>query len=182
MLRLRTAGLVRGNPLRPGGRGTPPHRQSGILERRRLLDRAAQGHRPLTRSSLVRKAMFMPGFAPGTGGLIIDRRFRSLRGSLRRPRSPPRPAPAPLLRRLPEGVEDGRRGFENRFWVSVFSYERDYSAIVRGPSGLPQGSPGPRARGRLGKAPRPFWMHGIAGDDPFPFYNCPFFPRKPGTR
>ncbi|HUW41406.1 MAG TPA: elongation factor P maturation arginine rhamnosyltransferase EarP [Rectinemataceae bacterium] len=34
-----------------------------------------------TRSGLVRKWMFMPGFSEGTGGLIIDRRFREARES-----------------------------------------------------------------------------------------------------
>jgi uncharacterized repeat protein (TIGR03837 family) len=82
----------------------------------------------LTRSSLVKKAMFLPGFTAKTGGLIIDPAFaaarsRALRDTgcveLRRELLSRVGHPGELLPDLAE-----------RFWVSVFSYERDYSRIV----------------------------------------------------
>jgi uncharacterized repeat protein (TIGR03837 family) len=94
----------------------------------------------LTRSPAVAKLLFMPGFTAKTGGLILDRDFMEGRALFSSPsrqpervrllgdiaakreasalRSPTAPAPS-----TPEGAE-------GRFWLSVFSYERDYARIV----------------------------------------------------
>ncbi len=103
----------------------------------------------LTRSSSVRKAMYMPGFEEGTGGLVIDRDFKRAlelassgpgRTELRRD----------MLARIAAGASaeagaasaaghsiGGAAGPDfdpadapDRFWVAVFGYERDYSRIV----------------------------------------------------
>lgn len=85
----------------------------------------------LTRSSQVRKLNFLPGFTPGTGGLVLDRDFMESRalalqpetrlslrkevlGSLGRANSPISP---------PERAEEG-------FWFSVFTYERCFDTLV----------------------------------------------------
>jgi len=87
-----------------------------------------------TRSGLVKKRIFMPGFADGTGGLVIDRSFRAALEKWRALRdAAARGAPgacaalsaarADLARRagieLPPGAEAG-------FWVPIFSYEHEY--------------------------------------------------------
>jgi uncharacterized repeat protein (TIGR03837 family) len=79
----------------------------------------------LTRSSRVAKAMFHPGFNPGTGGLILDPPFVAAlelaasqdgRETLRREiLAAPAPAAATAV---------------GAFWTLVFSYERDYSRVV----------------------------------------------------
>jgi uncharacterized repeat protein (TIGR03837 family) len=78
----------------------------------------------LTRSPLVQKAMFLPGFEEGTGGLIMDRNFEATlqeaatdRLSLRREVLAQVGAASPC-------------DYLGRFWVAVFSYERDYSRII----------------------------------------------------
>ena len=85
-----------------------------------------------TRSGLVKKWMFMPGFSDGTGGLIIDRGFREARERWRDPalsneeRGEQR---RDLALRFGSGAALAP-GDERRYWVSVFSYERDYGRIV----------------------------------------------------
>lgn len=57
----------------------------------------------LTRSSVVRKHLFLPGFTAATGGLILDRAFMEARS---------------------------RRARAERYRILVFGYERDYARIV----------------------------------------------------
>jgi len=80
-----------------------------------------------TRSPLVRKAMFMPGFRSGTGGLLQDTSFCGLleacsshesRLTVRRT----------LCREL--GWQAALPPEAAAFWVLVFSYEHDFSSIV----------------------------------------------------
>jgi uncharacterized repeat protein (TIGR03837 family) len=82
----------------------------------------------LTRSPSVAKLLFMPGFTARTGGLILDRDFMEARA---RYASPARLAGR---RSLLEGLGPATAGLpqkaEERFWVSVFSYERDYARVV----------------------------------------------------
>ena len=92
----------------------------------------------LTRSSLVKKAFFMPGFTAKTGGLVIDPAFRAAREAWLEGQSPalggqsPKPegqSPRLVLAAgagLPLRPEDA-----DRFWVTVFSYEHAYGSIVR---------------------------------------------------
>jgi uncharacterized repeat protein (TIGR03837 family) len=70
----------------------------------------------LTRSPLVRKVNFMPGFSPRTGGLIIDPDFSRAQGSTKKD----------CAAELALGP-----GAEASFWVTVFTYERDFSALTR---------------------------------------------------
>jgi uncharacterized repeat protein (TIGR03837 family) len=84
----------------------------------------------LTRSPSVAKALFMPGFTARTGGLILDRDFMEARARYASPsRLPERRA---FLESL--GSAAPRTGLspkaEERFWISVFSYERDYARVV----------------------------------------------------
>jgi len=75
----------------------------------------------LTRSPLVKKSIFMPGFVPGTGGLVEDAAFRSVIGACT----------------TSEGklaVRKGLPGMSDKdtsaFWFLVFSYEHDFTSIV----------------------------------------------------
>jgi len=79
-----------------------------------------------TRSGLVRKSFFMPGFAPGTGGLILDPGFREARARFLDPAT----RGAARLKALKAAGFEPEPGEGERFWVSVFSYERDYGRIV----------------------------------------------------
>ncbi len=72
-------------------------------------------HPSLTRLPLVRKAFFLPGFVPGTGGLIADRRPGEGRRTL-------------LERLLPDPSAAG--DLEGRFWIPVFSYETHFDGLV----------------------------------------------------
>lgn len=97
----------------------------------------------LTRSSSVRKHMFMPGFTEATGGLVMDGPFMA---SLERYAGEDRfRERIGLLSRLGETgalilgenvasrANDTNESIEfaaNRFWVPLFSYERDYGPIV----------------------------------------------------
>jgi len=78
----------------------------------------------LTRSPLVRKAMFLPGFEEGTGGLVMDRDFETTlhvattdSSSLRREVLAHIGAASPC-------------DYLDRFWLTIFSYEHDYSRII----------------------------------------------------
>jgi uncharacterized repeat protein (TIGR03837 family) len=82
----------------------------------------------LTRSALVRKAIFLPGFAKGTGGLILDPSFSAARGRALRDTGRTGLRRGLLSRVGPPG--DLPPDLAERFWIAVFSYERDYARIV----------------------------------------------------
>jgi len=92
---------------------------------------AAEFHRmpSLTRSPLVRKHMFMPGFEAGTGGLILDRAFMDARARCS-DAAGRRETRRCLARRLRLALPDAVPGLADRFWLLVFGYERDYGRIV----------------------------------------------------
>jgi len=79
----------------------------------------------LTRSPDVRKHIFMPGFTPATGGLILDGAFMA---ALRRYGEPS--TRAGERRELAARAGFDAAGLEGRYWVVVFGYERDYGHIV----------------------------------------------------
>ncbi len=88
----------------------------------------------LTRSPVVKKAMFFPGFTAATGGLVVDESFARSR---RRVSSDD--GRAALRREFLERLEArgtavdpaaAGEGAADRFWICVFAYERDYSRIV----------------------------------------------------
>lgn len=84
----------------------------------------------LTRSPLVRKHMFMPGFTAETGGLILDRQFIAALAQAgdHQARRAARAGLIDLLRLAPQ--PDPGTAPEQLFWIVVFGYERDYSRIV----------------------------------------------------
>ncbi len=119
-----------------------------------------------TRSGRVKKALFMPGFARGTGGLILDRRFVAAREAFldeaRRPAlrtalldaiaaqggrssgagaAGPSSAASGPLASAGQAIAGGetetprtaaaRAATAEAFWVTVFTYERDFAATVR---------------------------------------------------
>lgn len=114
-----------------------------------------------TRSPLVKKHIFMPGFTPATGGLIIDPEFRLAMDAWGEAKAAGRQAlaraRAVLLPRLALAAEAGPKDdaaaepraavaggnaagpsrsrfnpseLAARFWLSIFSYERDYGPFV----------------------------------------------------
>jgi uncharacterized repeat protein (TIGR03837 family) len=152
----------------------------------------------LTRSSSVRKAMFLPGFAAGTGGLVIDRSFAASRdrassekgrAELRRellarsgatgasgPAAAPSGAAALRGASLPEDAV-------GRFWVSVFSYERDYSRIVADLAAFARDCLRGEGRGLLaivaaGKSRGCFLKAWARAGEPFPALELPFLPQE----
>jgi uncharacterized repeat protein (TIGR03837 family) len=138
-------------------------------------DFAVEFHRlpSLTRSAKVRKAMFMPGFASGTGGLIIDRRFRALRDAYRDEKQRPALRRA-LLDRI--GAQGGNRT-ERAFWVSVFCYERDFSGIVRDLASFHRETP-VFALVAAGRSAGPFMDAWNRAGKPFPAFSLPFLPQE----
>jgi hypothetical protein len=74
----------------------------------------------LTRSALVRKVNFMPGFTDKTGGLILDGAPASANVALVGGGTPAEGSDAPVL------CGDRKKPFT----VLVFSYERDFSTIA----------------------------------------------------
>ena len=103
---------------------------------------AAEFHRmpSLTRSPLVRKHMFMPGFEAGTGGLILDRAFMDARARCS-DAAGRRETRRCLARRLRLALPDAVPGLADRFWRLVFGYERDYGRIVEDIADFGRGTP-----------------------------------------
>lgn len=128
-----------------------------------------------TRSALVKKTFFMPGFTAKTGGLLVDRRFRDAlgrwagakaadRGRLRRDL-----AKTAGLAIVP--------GHEDRFWLCVFSYERDYSRIVADLTAFNAERP-LLALVASGRSEACFVAAWEAGGRPFPLLRLPFLPQE----
>lgn len=87
--------------------------------------------RSATRSGLVHKYLFMPGFTPNSGGLIMDQRFLA---DLRRWEAA-RSRASLFDERLKLARELGLRELEHiagSRWIALFGYERDYSSIMEG--------------------------------------------------
>jgi len=84
----------------------------------------------LTRSPLVRKAMFLPGFGPETGGLILDGSFVRARA-----RAASENGRVDLRRKLLKKLGADAASLQSAvavgsFWTTVFGYERDYYRVV----------------------------------------------------
>ena len=77
-----------------------------------------------TRSALVKKVNFMPGFTEKTGGLVIDSEFASSLNDKNSALS--------RLKDCPEykGIEDAVLN-ENVTCISLFTYKRDLSPVIR---------------------------------------------------
>ena len=86
----------------------------------------------MTRSPLVRKAVFMPGLEPGTGGLIQDRAFSDLVTACSTVDGLYAARRIALDALSPSGPTQLPPGFDPAaaFWFLAFSYEHDFTAIV----------------------------------------------------
>jgi len=138
---------------------------------------AADLHRmpSLTRSSLARKALFLPGFSPGTGGLLMDRAFAA---ALERAREEDgRRALRRRLLGLLGSAGTGPGAAEEGFWVCVFSYERDYSRIVADLEAFGGDRP-ILALVAAGKSQACFRRAWEARGSPFPASFLPFLPQE----
>jgi uncharacterized repeat protein (TIGR03837 family) len=130
----------------------------------------------LTRSQYVRKHMFMPGFTPKTGGLILDRRFLRIREHYS---DPARVSEYRALLIETLGIDPGSLpvDFENCFWMLVFGYERDYSRIIEDIASFGMKSPILVfvANGKSSPCFMDSWQR--AGR-PFPTLPLPFLPQE----
>jgi len=137
----------------------------------------------LTRSPFVKKAIFLPGFADGTGGLLMDGSFARARSraSSESGRSAMR---RELLARLgsspsgplfPAGSVPALA--EDLFWISVFSYERDYARIVADLAAFGAGKPilVLAAAGKSSPCLASAWS---AAGKPFPLVSLSFLPQE----
>ena len=132
----------------------------------------------LTRSQFVHKHIFMPGFTPKTGGLILDSGFMRSRARYADPAEVAGHR-ASLLDTL--GLRlDADAGAcvpEERFWILVFGYERNYGRIVEDIAKFGESR---RvmvlvANGKSG----PCFMHAWErAGRPFPTMRLPFLPQE----
>jgi uncharacterized repeat protein (TIGR03837 family) len=109
-------------------RSDPKLRLIVSVEHLTAEDWAVELHRmpSATRSGLVKKSLFMPGFARGTGGLVVERDFCRRLESWRLQES--RPGMRSALART-AGIELPHGG-EESYWLTVFSYEWNYGRMV----------------------------------------------------
>jgi len=146
------------------------------LEHLTAEDYAAELHRmpSITRSSLVKKWFFMPGFGAQTGGLVIDRDFVRSRllfcgAALREEER------KVLLSAL--GLPDGAAAA----WISVFSYERDFKRIVADLAAYHRERP-LRVFAASGKSQACFHSAWESAGRPFPADFPPFLPQEAWDR
>jgi Uncharacterized protein conserved in bacteria len=134
----------------------------------------------LTRSARVRKANFLPGFVPGTGGLILDAgfaatRFEALSGRVELRRR--------ILARLKDySVADADPRLAEAFWFPVFSYERDYGRVVADMAAFARGSLARQGLALLalvaaGKSQACFMKAWAEAGRPFAALELPFLPQ-----
>ncbi len=131
----------------------------------------------LTRSARVKKWIFMPGFTHETGGLIIDRRFEEAAARWNGAR-----ADAEALASMRSGLADAsslglEKGAERRYWLSVFSYERDYGPIVADIAAFSRERP-VLALLASGKSQPCFLSAWERAGRPFPVLRLPFLPQE----
>jgi uncharacterized repeat protein (TIGR03837 family) len=130
-----------------------------------------------TRSAKVRKAIFMPGFVEGTGGLIHGGGFLALREAYLDGKRKPA-LRGELLRSIASASagsvgEAEFRPATEAFWVTVFSYERDFRPVIRALAAVGCSRP-VLALAAAGKSSGPSLMAWEAADRPFPFVELPF--------
>ncbi len=134
-------------------------------------DYAAEFHlfRAATRSPLVRKFFFMPGFTEGTAGLILDRDFAATRERL----SDPAGRQAARLAAARRAGLAFSAADAARLWVLVFSYERDFRRIVADLAAYGQQRP-LLALVAAGRSSSPFFAAWEEAGRPFPAHQIPF--------
>lgn len=141
-------------------------------------DYAAEFHLmpSLSPSPAVRRLFAMPGFAAGTGGLILDPGFLAARGRWRAAR---RSGALPAARRdWLDGLALGPAAADfpdGGFWLSVFSYERDYAPLLRD---LPRWRPDAAVLLAAGRSAGPFLAAWEAAGRPLPVLALPFLPQE----
>ncbi len=160
-------------------------------------DWAADFHRlpSRTRSGRVKKAMFLPGFTADTGGLILDAPFMALREAYRdegrreelrrallakiaaRAGRPEAALPAPQEAALPAPQEAALPAPREAFWITVFSYERDYAEVVRDLAAEASRRP-ILALAAAGKSARPLLEAWEGAGRPFPIVELPFLDQE----
>ncbi len=128
-----------------------------------------------TRSDRVRKTLFMPGFCPGTGGLIIDKTFQKAREAFLDPELRPEARKEALVL----GGLAWEEAYAGLFWVSVFTYERDYTRLV---SDLAAWDRPILALVAPGRSAGPFLAAWEAAGRPFPALALPFLPQEAWDR
>lgn len=130
-----------------------------------------------TRDALVEKKIFMPGFTPGSGGLIMDSRFLAdlekwetafCQGDVA-----VQAARARILDTA--GIEDTNT--LGAFWFTAFSYERDYTGIFKELTAFSAIRPLRffAAAGPSQDAARLAWLE---SGKPFPFIALPFLEQE----
>jgi uncharacterized repeat protein (TIGR03837 family) len=149
----------------------------------------------MTRSPLVKKTVFMPGFEPGTGGLLQDISFCSLLDACADPErrlSVRQSAVSALVgTELISGTElaSGRPPSPDKltsaFWFLVFSYEHDFTTMIADLAAF-NGELSARASGQPssayplvvlvaeGRSSGPFLDAWNRADRPFPVLALPF--------
>ena len=132
----------------------------------------------LTRSALVKKRVFMPGFTASTGGLILDNHFLRARSSLADP-IPRAGAREALLESLGFGTQARElRALAGRFWTTIFSYERDYGRVVADLAAFNAEKRPILALIAAGKSSPCFFAAWEAAGRPFPALALPFLAQE----
>ncbi len=127
----------------------------------------------LTRSPLVRKRIFMPGFTDRTGGLILDAPFMDALGRVRG-RAASHRHRLDVAKRLGLAIDGAST---QNFWIIVFGYERDYGRIVADIAGF-AGERKVTVIAAAGKSqPCLIAAWELAGQ-PFPLVVLPFVPQE----
>ena len=141
----------------------------------------------LTRSPLVRKAVFMPGLEPGTGGLLIDNVFSALLDSCATDdgRLSIRRAALDSLEAIGESIPPEKcaidktpdaQSLASAFWFLVFSYEHDFSGIVADMADFNARKP-ILALVAAGRSSVPFLEAWARAGRPFPVFPLPLVPQ-----
>lgn len=156
----------------------------------------------LTRSPSVHKAVFMPGFRPGTGGLLQDAAFlsaidtrsseagkhalrRGLLGLAPYPDASLFPEILPLPRQSPIPSTTPLPGdLVRSFWFVLFSYEHDFSTLIGDLSSLSPASDGRHIVVFLasGRSADPFLCEWNRAGCPFPVVALPMLPQQTWDR
>lgn len=127
----------------------------------------------LTPFARVKKFFFLPGFTSGTGGLVLDPGFLRQKsywnggGSSSRKRR----------HRADSGMWgiDLPAGYEDLTWVNIFSYDQDFTGLIRGLADWEKPKLIFLAEGDFRKSFSKAWK---AEGSPFPLVQLPFLPQE----
>lgn len=132
----------------------------------------------LTRSPLVRKAVFMPGLEPGTGGLVQDRAFTALLSDCATSGGLYAARRSALDSLSAYGAIEPPADFDPAaaFWFLAFSYEHDFTAIVADLARFGADRP-VLALVAAGRSSGPFLDAWSRAGRPFPVLKLPLVPQ-----